>query len=56
MNKEELIKRIAELREALERLQANGNATLGAITECERWLKIIEQEEASHDSTSSDPD
>ena len=43
MNKEALENRLAELRKSLEQIQANGNATLGAIAECEYWLKVIEK-------------
>lgn len=45
MNKEAIEARLAELRKSLEQIQANGNATLGAIAECERWLKILEAEQ-----------
>ncbi|MCR4308379.1 MAG: hypothetical protein NUV80_07560 [Candidatus Berkelbacteria bacterium] len=44
MNKEALEKRLAELHKMLEQIQANGNATLGAIGECEYWLKQLEKE------------
>lgn len=43
MSKEDLEKRIAELRKSLEQIQANGNATLGAIAECEYWLRKIDK-------------
>jgi len=43
MNKEEIEKRLAELHRMLDQIQANGNATLGAIAECEYWLKRLEQ-------------
>ena len=46
MNKETLEKRLAELQRTLEQIQANGNATLGAISECQYWLKQLEAEEA----------
>lgn len=41
MNKEAIEKRISELRKTLEQLQANGNAVIGAIQECEYWLRIL---------------
>lgn len=41
MNKEAVEKRLAELRKMLEQIEANGNATLGAIRECEYWLNKI---------------
>ena len=44
MDKLALEQRLAELRANLEQIQANGNATLGAIAEIERLLKIVEQE------------
>ena len=45
MDKQALEKRLAELRATLEQIQANGNATIGAIAEIERLLKITEQEQ-----------
>ena len=45
MDKEELKKRLAELNKTLEQIQANGNATLGAIRECEYWLQRLENKE-----------
>lgn len=42
MDKEALEKRLAELRKSLEQVQANGNALIGAIQECEHWLKVID--------------
>jgi hypothetical protein len=44
MDKDKIEKRLAELRKVLEQIQANGNATLGAIAECEYWLKQLETE------------
>ena len=44
MDKEALEKRLAELKNTLEQIHANGNATLGAIRECEYWLMRIETE------------
>ena len=38
MTKELFEKRLAELQKQLEQIQANGNATLGAIQECKYWL------------------
>jgi len=48
MTKEALEKRLAELQATLEQITANGNATMGAIRECEYWLKQLETEQ--HDS------
>ena len=45
MSREQIEKRIAELQKQLEQIQANGNATLGAIAECEYWLKELEPKE-----------
>ena len=41
MDKVALEKRIADLRKQLEQLQANGNAVIGAISECEHWLRTL---------------
>jgi septal ring factor EnvC (AmiA/AmiB activator) len=46
MNKAQLEKRIAELQKSLEQVQANGNALVGAIQDCNYWLKQLEQTEA----------
>ena len=43
MNKEAIENRLTELRAVLEQIQANGNAILGAIRECEHWLALIEK-------------
>lgn len=43
MDKEQLEKRLAELRKQLEQIQANGNALIGAISECEHWLAALDQ-------------
>ena len=43
MSKEAIENRLTELKAALEQIQANGNATLGAIRECERWLALLEK-------------
>ena len=44
MDKEKLEARLNELQQALKQIEANGNATLGAIEECKYWLAQIEQE------------
>ncbi len=41
MDKETLEKRIAELKQMLNQVEANGNALVGAIQECEYWLAAI---------------
>jgi hypothetical protein len=46
MSKEAIEKRLVELRKSLEQVQANGNALIGAIQECEYWLK--NDNEAGH--------
>ena len=33
--------RLAQLRESVERQQANLNATLGAIQDCEHWMAAL---------------
>jgi hypothetical protein len=53
MNKEELEKRLAELKNTLEQIQANGNATLGAIRECEIWLARLKEEVAKEKQDSN---
>jgi len=45
MNKEAIEKRMAELQASLKQVEANGNALLGAISECQYWLAQIEQAE-----------
>ena len=45
MDKGLLEKRLVELRKILEQIHANGNATVGAITECEYWLEQLNKEE-----------
>jgi hypothetical protein len=45
MDREALEKRLADLRRTLEQIQANGNATLGAIAECEYWLRKMQEKE-----------
>jgi hypothetical protein len=53
MNKEAIEKRLEELRNTLKQIEANGNATLGAIAECEYWLKQLElKPDDSHESES----
>jgi prefoldin subunit 5 len=39
MSREKLEARLVMLRKELEQIQANGNAMIGAIAECEYWLK-----------------
>jgi hypothetical protein len=45
MDKETIEKRLTELKKSLEQVTANGNALVGAIQECEYWLKRAEEEE-----------
>ena len=45
MTREMLEARIAELRKVLDQIQANGNATIGAISECEYWLAQLDAQE-----------
>ena len=45
MNKEAIEKRLLELQKILEQIHANGNATVGAISECKYWLERIELEQ-----------
>jgi len=45
MTKEMLENRIAELRKQLDQLQANGNAIVGAIQECELWLSKLQKKD-----------
>jgi len=45
MDKEAIEKRLSELRRELERVQANGNALLGAIQDCEYWLAKLKEKE-----------
>jgi len=51
MDKEAIKARLVELRKDLEQeqarfnqAQANGNAIVGAIQECEHWLSIIKDQ------------
>ena len=50
MNKEAIEKRLVELQKIFEQIQANGNATLGAIAECEYWLKLLEAQQEEHNN------
>ena len=42
MDKERIERRIADLQKQFEQVQANGNALVGAIQDCEYWLKQVE--------------
>ena len=44
MNEAAITKRIAELQQQLKQIEASGNATVGAIQELERWLKLLHSE------------
>ena len=44
--------RLAELRKQFEQVQANGNALLGAIQDCEFWLKQIDTQDGGGHSAS----
>lgn len=46
MSKEAIEKRLAELQKELDQVQANGNALIGAIQDCQYWLSEIEKKEA----------
>lgn len=54
VTKEAVEKRLFELRKILEQIHANGNATVGAITECEYWLNqfYLEEDEKSKNKDS----
>jgi len=41
ITKEDLERRLSELQKKLDQIQANGNATIGAISECEYWINSI---------------
>ena len=57
MNKEAIEKRLAELKVMLEQIEASGNATVGAIRECEYWLKReIEKPEQKGEGVTALPD
>lgn len=45
MTKGQLQTRITELQKLLEQIQANGNATMGALSECNYWLTKLEASE-----------
>ena len=49
MTKEAIEKRIEELKKQLEQVQANGNALIGAIQDCEYWLKELEKQKEETD-------
>ena len=46
MNREAIGKRLAALKEQLKQVEANGNALVGAIQDCEYWLAELEKAEA----------
>jgi hypothetical protein len=46
MNKEAIEKRIAELRNNLEQVTAQGNGIVGAIQDCEYWISQLIHPEA----------
>ena len=50
MDKEALEQRLAELREIFRQIESNGNATLGAISECEHWLAVIAKAEQAKET------
>lgn len=43
MTKEELEKRIEELKASLRQVESNGNAIIGAIQECKYWIEKIKE-------------
>jgi hypothetical protein len=45
MTKESIEQRKIELQKQLDQLQANGNAVVGAIQECNYWLAEVAKEE-----------
>ena len=45
LTKELLEKRIADLQAQFKQIEANGNATIGAISECQRFLKLLSEPE-----------
>ena len=47
MDKETIGKRLAALKEQLKQIEANGNALVGAIQDCEYWLAEIEKAEST---------
>jgi len=44
MTKENIEKRIIELQKQLEQINANGNAVIGAIQDCNYWLAELEKD------------
>lgn len=48
MTKEQIEKRIADLQKQLGHAQANGNALVGAIQDCEYWLAQLAQAETQN--------
>ncbi len=55
MNRESIEKRLAELRQELDRIQANGNALIGAIQDCEYWLSQMDKSEQADLGVPSKP-
>jgi len=43
MNRESIETRLLELQKQLEQVQANGNALLGAIQDCNYWLEVLKR-------------
>lgn len=50
MTKEQLLQRREMLKNGLEKLKCDMNATEGGIQECEFWIKVIEEEEQEQTS------
>ena len=46
MDKQTIGKRLANLKEQLKQVEANGNALVGAIQDCEYWLAELDKVEA----------
>jgi hypothetical protein len=46
MDRQTIGKRLATLKEQLKQIEANGNALVGAIQDCEYWLAELEKAEA----------
>jgi hypothetical protein len=44
MTKETIEKHIIELQKQLEQINANGNAVVGAIQDCNYWLAELDKE------------
>lgn len=53
MDKEAIEQRRNELKGQLEQVQANGNALLGAIQDCDYWLAQLAAKSESADTTES---